>query len=60
MALPQGSAQPTNDNSPPIHRWGWVGEINAVRETDSKEHISIPGAEGLGYSHSVRFADAKK
>ena len=26
-ALPQKSAKPTNDNSPPIHRWGWVGEI---------------------------------
>jgi hypothetical protein len=33
-ALPQKSAKPTNDNSPPIHRWDWDGDVHAVRETD--------------------------
>ena len=28
------SAKPTNDNSPPIHRWDWDGDIGRVRETD--------------------------
>jgi len=28
------SAKPTNDNSPPIHRWVWDADKDVVRETD--------------------------
>src|SRR6185503_7855103 len=34
VALLQKSAKPTNDNSPPIHRWVWDLEKDVVRATD--------------------------
>jgi len=34
LALPQKSAKPTNDNSPPIYRWDWAGNNIWVREAD--------------------------
>src|SRR6185436_3003435 len=34
LALLQKSAKPTNDNSPPIHRWVWDLEKDVVRATD--------------------------
>jgi len=71
----QKSAKPTNDNSPPIHRWDGEADykqsvkrtaelsqphISVVRFTDSKELTAPPSAEALGYSLSVRFANDEK
>ena len=34
--------------------------FSAVRFTDFRPHFAQPTAKALGYSHSVRFADANK